>query len=61
MSELPKASDHLKATGWVPVNANAHPHDTEWVDPFSGDEVSFMTAYMTQKDRDDDKKAKAQK
>jgi hypothetical protein len=47
-----KPSEHLKEKGWRPVHPGWEPRDTTWVDPLTGDRVTFVYAVYVQSLRD---------
>jgi hypothetical protein len=60
MSDLPKATDYLKAKGWRPIRPDAHPQDTGWIDPLGGKVYDhFIDAVTVQFERDKKDKADA--
>lgn len=43
----------LKDAGWKPVNPDAHPHDTKWIDPKgSHQQHELIDAVLLQYERD---------
>lgn len=48
-----KPSDYLKSHGWKPSQPKMSPRNTMWIDPVTGKELDFITAILTQGERDE--------